>query len=134
ESVGRLVIVPDDALHQVPFAALRKGSGEEPLVARYEIAVAPSATLWLRWRRTATQPAARSALVLADPRTVRGGDGLGALPHAREEGRQVVRRLRSLESCTSPRTPWWTTSGRSAPRCSWRPGATARTGCCSCAR
>ena len=95
ESVGRLVIVPDDALHQVPFAALRKGSGEEPLVARYEIAVAPSATLWLRWRRTATQPAARSALVLADPRTVRGGDGLGALPHAREEGRQVVRRLRN---------------------------------------
>jgi tetratricopeptide (TPR) repeat protein len=95
ESVTRLVIVPDDALHQLPFAALRKAAGQEPLVARYEIAVTPSATLWLRWRRTATEPAARPALVLADPRAGRGGDGLAALPHAREEGRQVVRRLRN---------------------------------------
>jgi CHAT domain-containing protein len=93
ESITRLVIIPDDALHQVPFAALRKAAGQEPLVARYEIALAPSATLWLRWRQTATQFAARPALVLADPRTGRGSEGLGALPHAREEGRQVLRRL-----------------------------------------
>jgi len=93
ESVTRLVIIPDDALHQVPFAALRKSAGQAPLVTRYEIALAPSATLWLRWRKAVVPPAARPVLVLADPLTARGSEGLGALPHARSEGRQIVRRL-----------------------------------------
>jgi CHAT domain-containing protein len=109
--VRRLVIVPDDALHHLPFAALRPSPDQDPLVARYEIALAPSATLWLRWRQHARQPPARSALVLADP-AIGGGDReparapaafrgstpalartLGPLPHAREEGRAIVRKL-----------------------------------------
>jgi CHAT domain-containing protein/tetratricopeptide (TPR) repeat protein len=110
--IERLVVIPDDALHRVPFAALRSAPAEEPLVARYQIALAPSATLWLRWKRASPPVAARPALVLADPilgdeaRTpsVRGaaqerggasvfGASLGALPHAREEGVSIVRRL-----------------------------------------
>ena len=66
-AVTRLIVVPDDAVHQVPFAALRGGPGAEPLGARFEISVVPSATLWLRWSRDRPAPAAAPALVLADP-------------------------------------------------------------------
>ena len=109
--VTRLVVVPDDAVHQVPFAALRAGPGVEPLVARFEISVVPSATLWLRWSRDRPAPAPAPALIFADPRlpygadstdsptasapVVRSGVASGALrlpplKEARREGRRVV--------------------------------------------
>jgi CHAT domain-containing protein/tetratricopeptide (TPR) repeat protein len=108
--VDRLVLVPDDLLHRVPFAALRPAAGHEPLGARFEVTMAPSATLWIRWRQAEREVAARSALVLADPTVVAGSAGallpaatrewglasaasLGPLPYARQEGRNVVRRL-----------------------------------------
>jgi tetratricopeptide (TPR) repeat protein len=109
-AVRRLVIVPDDALHQLPFAALRRAAGEPPLSARYEISVVPSATLWLHWRTHRPPAAAEPLLALADPQ--RPGDSggarqrateraaifadglrLGALPFARQEGQSAVRHL-----------------------------------------
>jgi len=109
-AVRRLVIVPDDALHLLPFAALRQSADEPPLAARYEISVVPSATLWLHWRTHRPPAAAEPLLALADPR--RPGDSaesqqrateraaifadglrLGALPFARQEGRSAVRHL-----------------------------------------
>jgi CHAT domain-containing protein len=69
--IDRLVVIPDDALYRLPFAALRAGPGAPPLAARYQLSFAPSATLWWRWRRTGAGDAAgRSAvpaLVLANP-------------------------------------------------------------------
>jgi len=111
-TVRRLVIVPDDALHLLPFAALRRAAGEPPLTARYEISVVPSATLWLHWRTHRPPASAEPLLALADPQ--RPGDSggsqetateraaifadglrLGALPFARQEGRTAVRHLDS---------------------------------------
>jgi CHAT domain-containing protein/tetratricopeptide (TPR) repeat protein len=104
--VRRLVIVPDDYLHRLPFTALQPEPGGVPLAVRYEIALAPSATLWLRWHKARPAPAATPALVLADPVTlVTRGDAtagersatfltparLGKLPHARTEGKAVIR-------------------------------------------
>jgi hypothetical protein len=89
--VSRLVIVPDDALHRVPFAALRPAADAPPLAQRFEITLAPSATLWLHWRRNPGRLAARTALVLADPPVMTAS--LGALPFARAEGRAIVRTL-----------------------------------------
>jgi CHAT domain-containing protein len=87
--IQRLILVPDDELNKVPFAALRPAAAALPLVARYQITVAPSATLWLRWRRDLPRPAAVPALVLADP--VRLGDrNLPPLPLAAQEGEEVV--------------------------------------------
>jgi CHAT domain-containing protein len=66
---GRLVVVPDGALHLVPFAALpAPGSGED-LVDRFEIVSLPSATtLALQRRRLEHRPpAAKWAAVFADP-------------------------------------------------------------------
>jgi CHAT domain-containing protein/tetratricopeptide (TPR) repeat protein len=110
--VRRLVIVPDDALHQLPFAALRPEAGGPPLIGRYQLTVVPSATLWLRWKASRPPAAPAPLLAMADPvlpgegRTAGTGrepaeraaavaDGLrlGALPEARREGRAAVRHL-----------------------------------------
>jgi CHAT domain-containing protein/tetratricopeptide (TPR) repeat protein len=106
--VRRLVIVPDDALHQLPFAALRPAPGELPLAYHYEVTVVPSATLWLRWRSRPPQAAAEPLLALADPVPLGGAADrpaaeravlfknpvqLGPLPHSRREGKAAVRHL-----------------------------------------
>ncbi len=109
-NVRRLVILPDDALHQLPFPALRPDPKSPPLASRYEITVAPSATLWLHWRRSQPAPASKPLLALADPmmpgttERVTGRPAnraaaliavprLDALPFARREGRSAVRYL-----------------------------------------
>ncbi|HVG11089.1 MAG TPA: CHAT domain-containing protein [Thermoanaerobaculia bacterium] len=79
--VRRLVIVPDDFLHRLPFAAL---------ATRYEVTLAPSATLWLHWREARPVPAVTRALVLADPVALAN---FGPLPSARTEGKAVRRHL-----------------------------------------
>jgi len=116
--VDRLILIPDDALHRLPFAALRPAADAPPIGLRYELVRAPSATLWLHWRQgDPAPPAERPLLVLADPELpahppgqapgqsngavqvaqVRGADdeegGLGPLPYAREEGRDAIRAL-----------------------------------------
>lgn len=106
--IRRLVIVPDDALHQLPFPALRPTAGDLPLAYRYEITVVPSASLWLRWKSQRPQTAAEPLLALADPVPLGGGSNrpaaervaifgdpvqLGPLPHARREGRAAVRHM-----------------------------------------
>jgi len=109
-TIRRLVIVPDDALHQLPFAALRSTAGDLPLAYRYEISVVPSASLWLHWRSRPPQAAAEPLLALADPVPPGGGSDrpateraaifarpvqLGPLPYARREGKAAVRHLDS---------------------------------------
>jgi hypothetical protein len=83
--VRRLVIVPDGILHELPFAALRPAVGELPLGVRYEIVLAPSATLWDRWRSRPAPKAPGAVLVIADPEPA----AFEPLPHARREGRRI---------------------------------------------
>jgi CHAT domain-containing protein len=107
---SRLIVVPDGALFELPFEALRdpRDAAGRPLGAAVEVAVVPSVTTWLAARRAEVAPPARAALVLADPRGAAprplagahgsGGEGaafgeLGALPGARREGRRILRRL-----------------------------------------
>jgi CHAT domain-containing protein len=64
--VTRLVIVPDGALHRVPFDALRLADGRAAL-ERYEISLVPSAAVaMLLWKRTAPNGPAR-VLAFGDP-------------------------------------------------------------------
>lgn len=108
-AVERLVIVPDGKLHRLPFALLRPSAEAEPLIARYQLSLAPSATLWRRWRSLDPPASEVPALALADP-VIAGqtaeAEGAGVrqwaferdarlppLPYAREEGRAVVRAL-----------------------------------------
>jgi hypothetical protein len=103
EDVDEIIVIPDGPLHQLPFAALRRSS--EAVGETIAVTYAPSATLWLRWRKTPPKEAEVPALAMVDPAL--GGTGAseersldfregfprGALPYAREEGRSVVRRL-----------------------------------------
>jgi CHAT domain-containing protein len=111
--IRRLILVPDDALHQLPFAALRSGPEAPPLATRYELMEVPSATLWLSWKGRRPAAAPIPALALADPPLPGGNSGvqlaaareraavavfasgarLGPLPYARAESRSVVRDL-----------------------------------------
>jgi len=106
-AIRRLVIVPDGPLNSLPFDALRLAPDAPPLGARYEIALAPSASLWVRLRDSAPDASPRPALALADPAIVEDkasagsdrsatltlGVRLPALPRSREEARAVIRSL-----------------------------------------
>ncbi len=91
-SIDRLVIVPDGPLHRLPFDALSGGPGTPYLVERFGVSIAPSASLWLRFRAAPRLPPGK-VLVLADPAEPsarlairRDSTGVfGALVHARDE-------------------------------------------------
>jgi CHAT domain len=111
-----LIIVPDGPLHRLPFEALRSGRDADPLAVRYEVVVAPSATLWRHWRQQVRPVSARGALVFADPALTfttggtslprdaefRDGVRLGPLPHARSESRALARYIGSVDALTGP--------------------------------
>ena len=109
--VQRLVILPDESLHRLAFSVLRPAPEGAPIAARYEITIAPSATLWLRWRKSGSSPTGAGALALADPALPGAGrmgkpvsplmrqwalglaSRLSPLRYARAEGRSAVQRL-----------------------------------------
>jgi hypothetical protein len=107
--ITRLVLVADEALPRVPFAALRPSPEAPPLGDRYELTLAPSAAMWLAWRRHRPAPAPYPALVLASPSWTDGASAgeadlrrtaaasiwppPSALPFGRQEGRWLLREL-----------------------------------------
>lgn len=92
----RIVVVPDGALHYLPFAVL-PGPGEtglsDALVDRVEILQVPSAAALVSWRRReggssgATASVPRPVAVFADPVPPRGEP---RLPASRREARAVA--------------------------------------------
>ncbi len=64
----RLVLIPDDRLHRLPFDALPMPDGT-PLLARFGISRAPSATIAARLAARPVAPGPASLLALGDPRT-----------------------------------------------------------------
>jgi len=105
DRIKRIVAVPDGILHRLPPAALRAGAGGDPLAARFEISVVPSAALWHRWKLSAVTVGSSAALSIADPILPGMGDQpaserltslsrglrLGPLPGARREAGTLVR-------------------------------------------
>jgi len=104
--VNRLVIIPDDVLHRLPFGALYDAERRAHLATRFEISILPSATLWLEWRKAVKPHLRPSALAFADPAlSISSGGGqeverdwpgtsgelLRDLPYARREGRSLKR-------------------------------------------
>jgi len=80
----RLVLVPHAELHYLPFAALIERNGEGRfLIERYELAVTPSASVWLALGDRPASRAGAGVLALA-PRP-------DALPASREEVAAIAR-------------------------------------------
>jgi CHAT domain-containing protein len=86
DGVGRLIVVPHVELHYLPFAALvrrrasARGQRDEFLVERYEIAYAPSASVWVRLGERRASSAERVLAVAPSTRT---------LPGSREEANAI---------------------------------------------
>jgi CHAT domain-containing protein len=78
----RLVVVPHAELHYLPFAALLDRDGRF-LIQRYEVAVTPSASVWLTLGKRSTGRAATGVLAFA-PRP-------DALPASRQEVAAIAR-------------------------------------------
>lgn len=96
-SVDNLVLVPDGALHSLPFAALRSRVDAPPLAERFALTTVPSISLWLRMKAIARLPS-DPGVVLADPPGLEVGalgmdDPLGPLPLARREADAFVKHL-----------------------------------------
>jgi hypothetical protein len=96
--VTRLVIVSDGVLHRLPFEALTLDPGQPRLGDRFEVAVVPSATLWLQLRSSEIAPSSGAALVFADPEVPHANPAgdlrLERLPWARREARAIAGTLR----------------------------------------
>jgi CHAT domain-containing protein len=85
-TVRRLVIVPDDALHGLAFDALRDADGHA-LVERFALAEVPSASVAARLWSLTRDARAPALLAFGNPRTT----GLPPLPAAEGEARSVSR-------------------------------------------
>ena len=115
--IDRLIIVPDGPLHHLPFDALRPARGGQPLALRYEMVVAPSATVWHHWRTSRARETTHRTLTLADPVLSAGNTGpaptrsatlerglrLGRLPYARNEGRAIEQYLGGADTLVGSR-------------------------------
>jgi CHAT domain-containing protein/tetratricopeptide (TPR) repeat protein len=116
---GELVIVPDDELHGLPFAALVNPATGKFLVEETQLTVAPSVESYVRaharWRTLAVGPPS-GALVVGDPSVTPGLlPGLKVLPGARAEARQVAglySRRRLLLGATATRGSFVEALGR----------------------
>jgi CHAT domain-containing protein len=83
----RLVLIPHDALHQLPFAALRNPRTGRYLIEDYTLTIAPSASA-LGVLRRQVNPWAGRALIVGDPGSLPGE--LGPLLGARREAEAVA--------------------------------------------
>ena len=82
------IIVPDAALHTVPFAALRDAQGQY-FGAKVAMTVAPSASVWHHQQQSV--PQIRNFLGFGNPQV----PGMDALPFAESELTEVSRLLRN---------------------------------------
>ncbi len=81
---GKLLIVPDGALHYLPFGALPLPAGE-PMASEHEIAYLPSATVLTALRRPPEAARSLSVAVLADPVFGPGDPRLEGVPRSVED-------------------------------------------------
>lgn len=127
--IDRLIVVPDGPLHGLPFDALRASPEAQPLGARYELVVVPSAGLWLEWRRQAGRVPTGRFLAVADPHlsdrarssatrnaTLYQTLTLGRLPHARDETAALRRHLGAVDVLMGPRASEHAVKGVDLPQ------------------
>jgi CHAT domain-containing protein len=94
----RLLVVPDGALHYIPFAALPAPGSAEPLAATHEVVSSPSASALVVERRglAGRRPALGTLAVVADPVFDAGDPRVSGHPSAALAGSRGADRFRRL--------------------------------------
>ncbi|HSM07301.1 MAG TPA: CHAT domain-containing protein, partial [Longimicrobiales bacterium] len=110
-AVDRVVVIPDGALHRVPFGVLRD-SAERAWIETYAVTTVPSASVLASLRARPTRADPVHILAVGDPTVADGAppvgnggepydarfvDQLPPLPEARQEARWVSRTARDSE-------------------------------------
>ena len=90
-SAKSLIVIPTGPLFGVPFSALR--FGEEYLIERYAVSLAPSASMWLGLAGRKAQKDLNAAVI---------GHSDEAIPFAEDEAREVAAILNAREVLTGP--------------------------------
>jgi CHAT domain-containing protein len=91
--VNRLIIVPDESLYLLPFAALQDNRSKRFLFQDYVLSIIPSVSMYLRLVRGIAAPQASEAVTaisIGDPDLGARYAYLGALPQARIEAEAVA--------------------------------------------
>ncbi|MFO0636857.1 MAG: CHAT domain-containing protein [Nannocystaceae bacterium] len=88
DGIARLSIVPDGALHTLPWAALRTAPQGPVLGEQLAVSVVPSLTTWLHLRQQAPSAGDQTVLIAA-PNTA-ASLGLPPLPHAAREAEAIA--------------------------------------------
>jgi len=94
----QLIVVPDKDLYKIPFLALYDGSRAAPLISRFQIVLAPSATAYVRFQersRELARPRELRAVVLGAPQGAL--EELPDLPGARREAAAVAGLYRNCQ-------------------------------------
>lgn len=79
--VNRLILIPDDRLHRIPFDALPLPDGQ-PLLLRYGVSRAPSAAIAVRLAARPRRTGLPTLLAFGDPRTSSADDSSHRDPEA----------------------------------------------------
>jgi CHAT domain-containing protein len=88
----RLVVVADDAIHDVPFSVLWSRQRRRFLVEDHAVVSTPSATIFFGGNGSqAAAPAPKSALIISVPEDLSKAANLPALRHADAEARDIAK-------------------------------------------
>lgn len=90
EPATTLVFIPDAALWHMPFASLRDPKSAHRLIEDVPIGIAPSGTVFLRGRNTASPPHRECRTLIVTPSDDHVA-GLPGLPEARREASAIAR-------------------------------------------
>jgi CHAT domain-containing protein/tetratricopeptide (TPR) repeat protein len=104
---GRVLVVPDGALHYVPFAVLPLPGSDQPLIAEHEVVHLPSAATLAALRREPRADDPRGAVaVLADPVFTVDDPRIGRARQAAAAPRAGAERSGEEEPRRFERLPW----------------------------
>ena len=97
----QLIVVPDGAIHKIPFASLLHPQRLSPLVLSHSISYASSLAIDARLSNSSRLSEGSGMLVVANPQSLADSDRLTSLPYAEQEAEAIAKLWPEPESLVS---------------------------------